>query len=334
MPIPRRLVANSAKIETPKVVEIHKKVQFVSSGSRMLDLVLGGGWPAGRFVNIVGDRSSGKTLLAVEAVINFAKISTVDQVRYAESEAAFDVEYQRSLGLPVGIDPVTNIETVEDFYSDLEKFLAKVDPKYPSLYVLDSLDALSDAAEMDREIDKGSFGAGKARKLSEMFRRIVKRVEQANCTLFIISQIRDKLNVSFGETKTRSGGRALDFYCSQIVWLAEKEKIRKSVYGAERVTGLWVRALTKKNKLAKPFREADLAILFGYGVHDGLSMIDWLIDNKNMEEDWKAQNQKLLGIMKKPDRQALLDMETTLLTAVTKHWNMIENALETPLRKY
>lgn len=330
----RRPVIREAKETPAEVIQLHPKVQFVTSGSKILDLVLGGGWPGGRIVNVVGDRSSGKTLLAVEACRNYADVSTVDQVRYAESEAAFDMDYQRSLGMPEGIEPANGIETVEAFYEDLEAFLKTVNPKYPSLYVLDSLDALSDVAEMDREIDKGSYGATKARKLSEMFRRIVKRVEQANCTLFIISQIRDKLNVTFGETKTRSGGRALDFYCSQILWLVEVEKIKKSVYGADRVTGLWVKALTKKNKLYSPFRTADLAILFGYGTHDGLSMIDWLKSNNNKDEDWAAKERELMTIMKAGDRPALQALESALLSTVSVHWKKIDDALAPKIAKY
>lgn len=312
----------------------HHKVEFVSSGSRMLDLVLGHGWPTGRIVNIVADKSTGKTLLAIEACANVCKVSSVEQIRYCEAEAAFDVDYGHVMGMPADLEPISGVETVEAFYEDLEKFLAKVNPKFPSLYVLDSLDALSDAAEMEREIDKGSYGAAKARKLSEMFRRIVKRVEHANCTLMIISQIRDKLNVTYGETKTRSGGRALDFYCTIIMWLAEIEKIKRTVMGAERVTGLWVRALCKKNKIAPPFREADLAIMFGYGVHDALSMIDWLKSNKNPDDDWAAQEKKITGIMKNNDRQILQDMEDHLYGAVSKHWAAIEEAVKPQLRKY
>jgi recombination protein RecA len=315
-------------------VELDTGSRFVTSGSNLLDLVLGGGWAAGRIINLVGDKSTGKTLLAIEACANTSRLSNTEQVRYAEAEAAFDVAYAQTMGLPAGIEPVPGLETVEQVYDDLHSFLDRVNPKYPSIYVLDSLDALSDAQEMEREIDKGSYGASKARKLSEMFRRIVKPLERSNCTLFIVSQIRDKLNVTFGETKTRSGGRALDFYASQIIWLAEIEKIKRTVRGAERYTGLWVRANCRKNKLSVPFRSVDLAILFSYGVHDGLSMVDWLKTNKNTEDDWAAVEKQITALMKQGDRAALTELETRLTWTVSKHWRAIEEDLAPKLRKY
>ena len=322
------LRVDNPETETPKPAS---PVTFVSTGSRMLNLVLGGGWPSGRIVNIVGDKSSGKTLLAVEACANFTALSSIAQVRYAEAEAAFDQAYGRQIGMPEGLEPVTGIETVEAAYGDLVAFLAKVDPKWPSLYVLDSLDALSDEAESAREIDAGSYGATKARKLSELFRRVVKHVERSNCTLMIISQIRDKLNVSFGETKTRSGGRALDFYASQILWLAETERLKRSVLGVERTYGIQVRAQVRKNKLAPAFREADLSLVYGYGVNDAMSMLAWL---KRHKLDLRERDKELQAIMRRHDRAALLTLEDDLFADVAQRWSEIEAALAPGMRKY
>lgn len=330
MPVPRRVIQKVVDNTEPPIV-VHRPSSFFSSGSRMLDLVLGGGWASGRIVNCVGDKSTGKTLLAVEACANVAALSSVEQVRYCEAEAAFDVDYGRVVGMPNGLDPVTGIETVEAVYEDLEIFLAKVNPKWPSLYVLDSLDALSDTAEMEREIDKGSYGATKARKMSEMFRRLVHRIDQANCTLFIISQIRDKLNVSFGETKTRSGGRALDFYASQILWLAEMDKIKRSVLGSERVIGLNVRAHTKKNKMAPAFRECDLSVIFNYGVNDAMSLLAWAKKHKLELND---RDKLLASVMKQHDRRKMVELEDSLYVDVKQHWAAIEAALHPGMLKY
>jgi len=256
-------------------------------------------------------------------------------VRYAEAEAAFDVGYGQTMGFPVGLEPVNGIETVEQWYDDVHSFVQSVDNRYPSLYILDSLDALSDAAEMEREIDKGSYGASKARKLSEMFRRTVKSLERSNTTLMIVSQIRDKMNVSFGETKTRSGGRALDFYASIILWLAEIEKVKRTVLGADRVVGIWVKALTKKNKCYAAFRQADIAIMFGYGMHDGQTLLDWLKTHKVMEPTAFAEaEKKLAAIMKQGDRQTLRAMEEELAAAVITRWNAIDEQLQPRMRKY
>src|SRR5579863_4550708 len=132
--------------------------RFVTSGSFMLDLALGGGWGTGRVINVVGDQSSGKTLLAIEAAINFANQSRPSNVRYLEAEHAFDLGYaQNELGMPKGIrfDSDDKLVTVEAFEHDFREFLNDTPIQDPTLYILDSLDSLSSDAERDRNIGDG-----------------------------------------------------------------------------------------------------------------------------------------------------------------------------------
>ncbi len=174
--------------------------------------------------------------------------------------------------------------------------------------------------------------------MSETFRRITSDISDTNTTLFVISQIRDKLNVTFGETKTRSGGRALDFYASQIVWLAEVGKIKKTVHGAGRVVGVNVLCKTKKNKIAPPFRECEIVIYFNYGVDDEESMINWL--KKNQQAGIPAgelvkMRAQLREARKERDSMTQRAIRKTLRTAVRAHWFKIEEALKKPThRKY
>jgi recombination protein RecA len=260
---------------------------FFSSGCAGMDAALGGGWPLGRVSNIVGDRSSGKTLLATEGTANFAQAFEDGGIFYRESEAAFDQSYAGALGMPLdrisfsgkdfGKSKPWKFETVEDFYNDVNQVLDELKDR-PGLYICDSLDALSADAEMGREIDQASFGGDKAKKMGELFRKLVRRIEQQKMHLMVISQLRDKIGVQFGETKTRTGGRALDFYASHIVWLAEIGKIKRTVDKVDRVTGVNVRARVKKNKVGLAHREFDYPILFGYGIDDLTACVEWLID--------------------------------------------------------
>ncbi len=262
-------------------------IEFFSSGCAGMDAALSGGWPLGRVSNIVGDKSSGKTLLAIEACANFAHTFRDGLIYYREAEAAFDESYAQALGLPVGRVEFTGkdysdkkpwkMETVEDFYDDCVRVLDGAKGR-PVLYILDSLDALSDDAEMKREIGEGSYGGSKPKKLGELFRRLVQRIEEGRLHLMVISQLRDKLNVTFGEKQTRSGGKALDFYASHIVWLAETGKIKQTKDKVERVTGVDVRARVKKNKVGLAFREFAYPILFGYGIDDLTANVEWLLE--------------------------------------------------------
>lgn len=256
-------------------------LEFVSSGCAGMDAALGGGWVLGRVANIVGDKAAGKTLLAIEATANFHHTYPKGYIRYAEAESAFDVKYAEALGMPVGAvdfaEGENSIATVEDFYNDMLKFLDKC-KGHPGIYILDSLDALSDDAESKREIDAGSFGANKAKKMGELFRRLVQRIEKGKVLLIVVSQLRDKIGVTFGEKQTRSGGRALDFYASHIVWLSELGKISREISKVKRVIGINVKIRVKKNKVGLPFREFEYPILFGYGIDDLTANVSWLIE--------------------------------------------------------
>ena len=261
-----------------------KKLEFISSGCMLLDCVLGGGYPLGRVVNIVGDKSTGKTLLAIEAFANFNRNYPNGKMFYHESEAAFDVEYASTLGMPV--DKVEFVEgsTVEDLFEILDG-LTENESTTPVLYVVDSLDALSDRDELERKIDAGSYSMTKQKKLSEIFRRLTSKLEKTNICLFIISQVRDNIGVMFGDKYTRSGGKALDFYASQILWLSEVEKISKTIRGRKNVIGILIKAKGKKNKVGLPYRECKFPIILAYGIDDITANLTFLSEVKLLPEE-------------------------------------------------
>lgn len=294
---------------TPK-----ENVEFIQTGCTLLDCVLGGGWALGRIANIVGDRSTGKTLLALEAMANFLRQYPHGIVRYNECEAAFDTAYARALGVPFqNVKLIENCDTVEAFFKDLDHFLE--DDLQPKLYILDSLDALSSSAEQDREIDAGSYGDGKAKKMSEVFRRMAQKLSRARCCLIIISQVRDNIGVTFGDRHTRSGGKALDFYASQILWLAHLKTLTKQVNKISRPVGLVIRARCRKNKVGLALRECEFEVTFGYGVEDEKASLDWL----------KAVGKALVG--KAPEKSALDAM-------VVREWYAVEKTFLPQRRKY
>lgn len=326
-------------------------VTFFSSGSTMLDLALGGGWPLGRIFNIVGDKSTGKTLLAIEAFANFKLAFPKGRMRYAEAESAFDEYFAEQLGFPKEVERSDMmLNTVEDFQDDLYRF---ANQGGPGLYILDSLDALSDKAEVTKfekdfekrqkardkgrevEDEKGSYGTAKAKKMSEMFRLMVKDMSKAQVSVGIISQIRDKIGVMFGETKTRSGGHALDFYASQVLWLSEVGKIDRTVNKVTRTDGVSIHSKVKKNKVGTPFREADYDIIFRYGIDDEVSMIDWLLEVKSLtDESGKDLKRKLIVAREAKDFPTLVTLRNQLKQDCISLWNKIEEEHKPPISKY
>ena len=307
---------------------------FIPTGSTILDCSIGGGWATGRVFNLVGDRSSGKTLLAIECFANFARLfGNNARMRYGETEAAFDTDYAEQLGFPSTVTkPKDPLRTVEEWYADLDTFTQKPGP---SLYILDSLDAISDDAEMKRDLDAGTFGATKPKKISELFRRLNRQLSASNCTLGIISQVRANIGVMFGEKQTRSGGKALDFYSSQIVWLSQTGKVEKTIREQKRVIAIEVKSKCKKCKVGNPFREAEFPIIFGYGVDDEQSMIDWLMKIKALsKEEGDASKKELDRIKKVGDKAALQTVRKYLVERTKTEWAMLEEALAPKMRKY
>ena len=324
-------------MERKKLAAPETKTQrdCISSGCTLLDCVLGGGYAQGRVVNIVGDKSTGKTLLAIEACANFAHRQPKGKIYYNEVEAAFDVDYAASLGLPTDrVEFVDDCSTVEDFFEHLTKIIEETPKDQPALYIVDSLDALSDTAEMERGIDEGSFGASKAKKLSQIFRRLIQELEGKKITLMIISQERDNIGVTFGKKSTRSGGRALDFYCSQVLWLSQLKQLKKVKKGVERPIGIMVKAKCEKNKVGLPFRDCEFPLIFGFGVDDITAGLDWLKETDNLaaleltEKTFDAMKKGLFGL----PNDEYHEFRKKVSKAVRTCWDEIEEGF-TPLRK-
>lgn len=322
---------------TPARSQPRAPVQFIGSGSYLLDRVLGNGWAIGRVANLVGDKAAGKTLIAVEACANFMSyVASPDDIRYVEAEMAYDEEYGRQIGMPDNVHPVDNIGTVEELFTDLQAFTtARRGRKTPSLYVVDSLDAMSDSAEMDRGFGDATYGTGKAKMMSEGFRRVISDIADANTTLLIISQLRDKIGVMFGEKHTRSGGRALDFYASQIVWLSELNKIPKVVAGTKFIVGTHIKARNKKCKVGTPYREAEMTLWFGFGLDDEGSMLDYLTDSKVLSRAEADDYYKSLYEARRlEDREWIDAINAALREMVSDHWDSTELQLAPPMKKY
>lgn len=311
-------------------------IQFISSGCKTLDLALGGGWARGRVANIVGDKSTGKTLLCIESSANFVATEKKGKVRYREAESAFDKGYAKALGMPVDrIDFGEPMETVEDLFEDLQRIVKGA--RGPELVIVDSLDALSDRDEMDRDLDKGSYGMGKPKMMSKLFRQLVRQLEEKDVTLIIVSQVRDKINAMFGRKTTRSGGRALDFYASQVLYLAHIKTLQRVSQGTKRPAGVVVRGKLDKNKIALPFREAEFPIMFGWGIDDIAASMFWLKEVKALKTADFAANLSEKEIRSHSRSYMDGDVEeyreelTRLHEIVEKKWYAIEKGL-LPLR--
>lgn len=333
-----------AVVEKPKnsyFTSDKENIKFVSTGCAVLDCALGGGLALGRTANVVGDKSTAKTGTATEVMINFANTFPEGAIAYRETEAAWDDGYAEAMGLPMDRidfgDRDDPIITVEDFYADFDEFCdARIKDGKPGCYVLDSFDALSDDAEMARDIDKASFGAAKAKKMSEMFRKITRKQEQANVLLFIVSQVRDNIGAMFGEKHKRSGGKALDFYASQVFWLAHTKILKRTINKVERPYGIDLLAKVKKNKVGMPFREAKFTFEFAFGINDLLASVSWLneVDRLADFDLKKSEYKEYVAGINKMTTQEYAEERARAAAVVKQVWAEVEETFMPKRRKY
>lgn len=335
--------------ETKKPILINK-IKFIDSGATLLNLVLGGGYPIGRIVNVVGDKSSGKTLLALEAIIKAKRGNKNLKLFYDDCESGFSFDEETMFGVKVIEEDQKNSETIEEWHFNLDKELDKLKAKDELIYVVDSLDGLSSEAERERAEEEkkarqkavetgkkvkaaGTYSMEKQKKLSEIFRLLNQKIKNKNCLNIIISQIRMNIGVMFGEKHTRTGGKALDFYASQVTWLSEVEKIKR----CDVPVGIRIKVKNKKNKVGKPFRECFLDILFDIGIDNITSNINYLYEMlTNLGKyspkkiEWDGKEYTPAGLVRYIEEN---NLESELEKRVIEKWNILENKISSSDRK-
>ena len=265
---------------------------YFQTGCKLFDLVIGGnknvfGVPAGRFINIVGDKSAGKTFLSNEFIAwAYHNLGKDFKWVYDDCESGYSFDTQSLYGFDIMPEEPIHSTTVEEAFYHITKFAEKLKENQFGIYVLDSLDGLTSeeqdkraeerikSSEEDKEM-KGTYGMGKAKYLSqEFFPQLCSLIEDKNILVVIISQIRDNVDMFSFEKYARAGGKALDFYAHSVIWLATAKKIEKS----DTPVGVVVKAKTTKSKTPRPFRECFFSFLYDYGL-DGIgTSVDYLFD--------------------------------------------------------
>jgi len=331
-------------------------VDFLSSGSTTLNLALSGkgkdgGWSRARVDNIVGDGSSGKTLLALELAFwcykrvkkvksrIFPRVKKVSIV-YASSEGIIDFPLEAMYGK----DFVKSViwkknKSIEAMGRDYIKRLNELRKGEFLLYIIDSWDALKSTADNtrfaksvqdDKDIE-GSFNLEKQKYTSSFFAYVCSLLERndKDSTLFIVSQVRTKIGITFGKKTYRAGGKALDFYTHQVAWIREKEKLTKTKLGEKKVFGIKGHVKVERSKVAKPFREADFNILYDYGLDDLGSMVDYLWGKKAIRfkgKFFKTRERFIRYIEKNNEIEEVKKL-------IEGKWNKIEDAFSLDVKR-
>lgn len=277
-----------------------KDIDVVSSGSLMLDIALGvGGYPKGRIIEIYGPESSGKTTFALHAIAEVQK--TGGRAAFIDAEHALDPVYAKNLGVNINDLLLSQPDTGEQA---LEICEALVRSEAMSIIVIDSVAALVPQAEIEGEMGDSHVGL-QARLMSQALRKLSGAINKTNTICIFINQLREKVGVMFGNPETTPGGRALKFYSSIRLDVRRAEQLKQ---GTD-IVGNRTVVKVVKNKVAPPFKTAEVEIMYGEGVSREGEIID-IASNLNIIEKsgaWYSYKGEKIGQGKENVKTLLKD---------------------------
>lgn len=293
-----------------------KDIDVVSSGSLALDIALGvGGYPKGRIIEIYGPESSGKTTFALHAIAEVQK--TGGKAAFIDAEHALDPVYAKKLGVNINDLLLSQPDTGEQA---LEICEALVRSEAMSIIVIDSVAALVPQAEIEGEMGDSHVGL-QARLMSQALRKLSGAINKTNTICIFINQLREKVGVMFGNPETTPGGRALKFYSSIRLDVRRAEQIKQGtdVIGNKTVVKV------VKNKVAPPFKTAEVDIMYGEGVSKEGEIVDiasnlGIIDKSGA---WFSYNGEKIGQGKENVKLLLKENKALLKKLILRYVNII-----------
>src|ERR687890_654758 len=276
------------------------QMQVIPTGSIALDVALGvGGLPRGRVVEIYGPEASGKTTVALHAVANAQAAGGI--VAFIDAEHALDPEYAKALGVDTDASLVSQPDSGEQALEIADMLIRS---GALDLIVIVSVAALVPRAEIEGEMGDSHVGL-QARLMSQALRKLSGSLSRSGTTAIFINQLREKIGVMFGSPETTPGGRALKFYSSVRLDIRRIETLKQ---GTDAV-GSRVRVKVVKNKVAAPFKQAELDLIWGTGFSREGGLIDMGVENGFVKKSgaWYTYEGDQLGQGKENVRMFLRD---------------------------
>ena len=308
-------------------------VRSIPTGSIALDLALGvGGLPRGRIVEIFGAESAGKTTLAMSAIAEAQAAG--GQAAFIDVEHAMDPAYARLIGVDVEKLLISQPDSAEQAL-EITEYLIRSGAL--DIIVIDSVAALVPAAELEGDMGDMQIGL-QARIMSQALRKLTGIIHKTETVCVFINQLREKVGVVFGNPEVTPGGRALKFYSSVRIDLRRVEAVKVG----QDIIGNRVRARVVKNKVAAPFRKAELEIMFKSGISKEGSLLDLGVENGTIRKSgsFYSYDNVRLGQGREASRQFLKtntdirnQIETTIRNEQDAKTNPESTITEAPAQK-
>ena len=275
-------------------------VDVIPSGSLTLDKALGiGGYPKGRIIEIYGPESSGKTTLTLHAIAQAQKQG--GKAAFIDAEHAIDPVYAKNLGVDIDELILSQPDSGEQALEIAEMLVRS---GVIDLIVIDSVAALVPQVELDGEMGDAAVGL-QARLMSKALRKLSGVMNKTNCTVIFINQLREKIGVMYGNPETTTGGRALKFYSSVRVEIRRSEQIKQN----GEIVGNKANIKVVKNKVAPPFKTAQVDIIYGKGISRDGEILDLAVEGDIVEKSgaWYAYNGEKIGQGRENAKNFLLE---------------------------
>lgn len=295
-----------------------RNVSTVSSGSLSLDIALGiGGYPRGRVIEIYGPESSGKTTVSLHAIAEVQ--ASGGTAAFIDAEHALDPVYAKALGVNLDELLLSQPDTGEQA---LEIAEALVRSGAVDIVVIDSVAALVPKAEIEGEMGDSHVGL-QARLMSQALRKLSGAINKSNTIAVFINQIREKVGVMFGNPEVTPGGRALKFYSSVRLEVRRAEALKSG----NDIIGNRTKIKVVKNKVAPPFRTAEVDIMYGQGISREGEIVDLAADLDIVQKSgsWYSYNNERVGQGRENAKQFMReheDIRNEIASKVREHYGM------------
>ncbi|KPG68765.1 MULTISPECIES: recombinase RecA [unclassified Enterococcus] len=285
----KKIEKNYGKGAVMKLGEkIDQQISTIPSGSLALDVALGvGGFPRGRIIEVYGPESSGKTTVALHAIAEVQKNGGT--AAFIDAEHALDPQYAQKLGVNIDDLLLSQPDTGEQ---GLEIADALVSSGAVDIVVIDSVAALVPRAEIDGEMGDAHVGL-QARLMSQALRKLSGSINKTKTIAIFINQIREKVGIMFGNPEVTPGGRALKFYATIRLEVRRAEQLKS---GTD-IIGNRTKIKVVKNKVAPPFKVAEVDMMYGLGISQEGELLDMAVEQDIVDKSgaWYAYKGDRIG---------------------------------------